>query len=133
MNLREIESLFFVKHDLKINDGNTSPDLKSDPVPEERWCRYILQQGGRTTFIGQTQVPLWMDVDDAFPPFHAANFGDGYRIALEEAIHDGAILIAESNVEPRCLLAYRIDDQHYWYGREATLKYLGVYNFRHAC
>ena len=85
------------------------------------------------TLIGFTQVPLGMDVDDAFPPFHAANFDEGAKAALAEAIRDGGLLIAESNFEPRSLLAYRLDDPNYWYGREETLKYLGVINFRRAC
>jgi len=127
------EHLFLVKKDSKIKQENTSLGTKDDMKPEERWCQYYLQQGTALTLIGCTQVPCGMDVDDAFPPFHAANFSESDRDALAVAIHDGALLIAESNFEPRSLLAYRIDDPHYWYGREETLKYLGVYNFRHAC
>jgi hypothetical protein len=73
-----------------------------------------------------------MDVDDAFPPFHTAHFDEADRVALSWAIHDGGILIAESNFEPRSLLAYHIGDPHYWYGRTTTLKYLWVYNLRYA-
>ena len=108
-------------------------NLMSDEVPEERWCRYTLHRGTTRQLIGITQVPLGMDVDDAFPPFHAANFDKGAKDALAEVIRDGGLLIAESNFEPRRLLAYRLDDPDYWYGREETLKYLGVINFRRAC
>ena len=105
----------------------------SNEVPEKRWCRYILLQGTNPNLIGITQVPLDMDVDDFFPPFRAANCGKGDKYALALAIFEGSVLIAESNFEPRSLLAYRLDDQNYWYGREETLKYLGVIDFRRAC
>jgi hypothetical protein len=83
--------------------------------------------------VGITQVPLGMDMDDAFPPFHSAYYEKHDKDALAEAIMDGGLLMAESNFEPRSLLAYRLDDPHYWYGREETLKYLGVTGFRRAC
>ena len=119
--------------DLQAQEDVTSAGLMDDEKPEERWCQYILQQGITFHFIGRTQVPLGMDVDDAFPPFHVANFDEGAKVALAQAIHDGGILIAESNFEPRSFLAYRLDDPHYWHGREATLKYLGVVSFKLDC
>jgi hypothetical protein len=128
-----MKPLFFVKQEFFSSGKDVASGSLGDAAPEKRWCRYVLQQGADCIVLGCTDVPCTMDADDAFPPFHAANFDEEDRIALGEAIHDGAVLIAETNVEPRCLLAYRIDDPHYWYGREATLKYLGVYNFRHAC
>jgi hypothetical protein len=73
-----------------------------------------------------------MDVDDFFPPFHAANFGEANKHVLAQAIRDGSLLIAESNFEPRSLLAYRLNDPDYWYGRVETLKYFGV-ALRPAC
>jgi len=132
--MRGAELLFFVKNDSNVQDEDTSADLMCEEKAEERWCQYILQQGISFHLIGRTQVPLGMDVDDAFPPFHAANFDAGTKAALEKAILDGGILIAESNFEPRSFLAYRLnDDPYYWFGREETLKYLGVLNFRHDC
>jgi|GEM_PF-3305356 len=125
--------LFLVMKDSQVQEEDSSSGLMSDEVPQERWCRYTLHQGTTLNLIGFTQVPLGMDVDDAFPPFHAANFDEGTKDALAEAICDGGLLIAESNFEPRSLLAYRLDDPNYWYGREETLKYLGVVNFRRAC
>lgn len=122
-----------MKKDLQAQDEDTSAGLKGDERPEERWCQYTLQQGITFSLIGRTQVPLGIDVDDAFPPFYAANFDEGAKVVLAEAVRDGGILIAESNFEPRSLLAYRLDDPYYWFGREATLKYLGVVNFRHDC
>lgn len=93
-----------------------------------------IQQGSNSYLIGHTQVLLGMDVDDAFPPFHAANFDKEAKDALEQGIQDGGILIAESNFEPRRFLAYRLgDDHHCWHGREATLKYLGGVDFKHYC
>jgi hypothetical protein len=125
--------LFLVKNDLKVQGEDASSNLMSDEVQEERWCRYTLVQGTSPNLIGITQISLGMDVDDAFPPFHAANFDEADKGALAEAISDGGVLIAESNFEPRGLLAYRLDDPNYWYGREETLKYLGVIDFRRAC
>lgn len=122
-----------MKNDFPVRAVDVSSDLMSNEVPEERWCRYVLLRGSNPSIIGITQVPLGMDVDDFFPPFHAANFGEGDKYALVEAIYDGSLLIAESNFEPRSLLAYRLDDPSYWYGREETLKYLGVMDFRRAC
>ena len=120
--------------DLQAQEDVTSAGLMDDEKPEERWCQYILQQGITFHFIGRTQVPLGMDVDDAFPPFHVANFDAGAKGALEQAILEGGILIAESIFEPRSFLAYRLDDDpYYWHGREATLKYLGVVNFKLDC
>jgi hypothetical protein len=113
-------------------DQDTSVGLKDAELPEERWCQYTLQQGITFSVIGRIHVPPGMDVDDAFPPFHAANFEKADKAVLEQAILDGGMLIAESNFEPRSLLAYRLDDDpYYWFGREATLKYLGVVNFKH--
>jgi hypothetical protein len=125
--------LFLVKNDLKDQGEDVSSSLMSDEVQEERWCRYTLMQGTTPNLIGITQVSLDMDVDDAFPPFHEANFDEAAKYELAGAISDGGILIAESNFEPRSLLAYRLDDPNYWYGREETLKYLGVIDFRRAC
>lgn len=125
--------LFLVKNDLKVQGEDVSSSLMSDEVQEERWCRYTLVQCTTHNLIGITQVSLGMDVDDAFPPFHAANFDEADKYALAEVISDGGLLIAESNFEPRSLLAYRLDDPYYWYGREETLRYLGVINFRPAC
>ena len=128
------ELLFFVKKDSHIQNEDASAGRMGEEKAEERWCQYILQQGITFHLIGRTQVPLGMDVDDAFPPFHAANFDAVTKAALEKTILDGGILIAESNFEPRSLLAYRLDDDpYYWFGREATLKYLGVVDFRHDC
>lgn len=132
-NINDTKFLFLVKKDLQVQEEDVSSGLMSDEVPEERWCRYTLLQGTTLNLIGITQVPLGMDMDDAFPPFHAANLGKGDKDALAEAICDGGLLIAESNFEPRSLLAYRLDDPNYWYGREETLKYLGVIDFRRAC
>ena len=126
------ELLLFVKKDSYVQDEITSAGRKVEEKAKERWCQYILQQGITFHLIGRTGVPLGMDVDDAFPPFHAANFDAGTKAALEEAILNGGILIAESNFEPRSLLAYHIGDPHYWYGRTTTLKYLWVYNLRYA-
>jgi hypothetical protein len=123
---------FLVKKDSQLQE-DASAGLMSDERLEERWCRYSIQQDTTPTLIGFTQVPLGMDVDDAFPPFHTANFDEGAKAALAETIRDGGLLIAESNFEPRSLLTYRLDDPNYWFGREATLKYLGVISFRHAC
>lgn len=132
-NMNDTKPLFLVMKDLQDQEKDASSGLMSDEVPEERWCRYTLHLGATLNLIGLTQVPLGMDVDDAFPPFHAATFDEGDKDALAEAIRDGGILVAESNFEPRSLLAYRLDDPDYWYGREETLKYLGVINFRRAC
>jgi hypothetical protein len=132
-NINDAKLLFLVKKDLQVLEEDVSSGLMSDEVPEERWSRYTLLQGTIPNLIGIAQVPLGMDVDDAFPLFHAANFGKGDKDALAEAICDGGLLMAESNFEPRSLLAYRLDDPNYWYGREETLKYLGVIDFRRAC
>jgi hypothetical protein len=121
-----------VKNDFPFLAVDVSSDLMSNEVPKERWCRYILLQCFNPNLIGVAQVPLGMDVDDFFPPFHAANFDEADKHALVQAICDGSLLIAESNFEPRSLLAYRLDDPSYWYGREETLKYLGI-EFRRAC
>jgi hypothetical protein len=115
-----------VKNEYPILAADVSSGLMRNVVPEERWCRYILLQDSNPNLIGIAQVPLGMDVDDFFPSFHAASFGEGDKYALEQAICDGSLLIAESNFEPRSLLAYRLDDPNYWYGRVETLKYLGV-------
>jgi len=121
-----------MKNDFPVLEVDVSSGLIRNVVPEEHWCRYILQHGSSPNLIGIAQVPLGMDVDDFFPSFHAASFGDDDKFALEQAIYDGGLLIAESNFEPRSLLAYHLDNPNYWYGREETLKYLGV-NFRPAC
>ena len=119
---------------LPVPEDDTFSNLKDDEMPEKRWCRYTLQQGINFSLIGHIQVPLGMDVDDAFPPFHAANFDKASKVALEKAILDGGILIAESNFEPRSLLAYRLEnDPYYWHGRVETLKYLGVVNVKLDC
>ena len=132
-NMNDANLLLLRKKDLKIQEVDVSSDFMSNEDPEEHWCRYSIQQGTTSNLIGLTQVPLGMDVDDAFPPFHAANFDERAKDALVEAIRDGGLLIAESNFEPPSLLAYRLNDPDYWYGREETLKYLGVINFRRAC
>ena len=132
-NISDTKLLLLVKKDMQVQEEDVASGLMSDEVPEERWCRYTLLQGTTLNLIGITQVPLGMDMDDAFPPFHTANFGKGDKDALAKAICDGGLLIAESNFEPHSLLAYRLDDPNYWYGREETLKYLGVIDFRRAC
>lgn len=101
--------------------------------PEERWCQYSLQTGITFSVLGRIRVPPGMDADDAFPPFHEKHFGKKARAELQQTIVDGGILIAEASFEPRSFLAYRLDDPCYWHGREATLTYLGVYNFRRDC
>jgi len=132
-NIFDTKHLFLVKNDFLVREVDVSSGLMSDEVPEKRWCRYILLQSATPNLIGIAHVPLGMDMDDYFPPFHAANFGKGDKDVLAKAICDGGLLIAESNFEPRSLLAYRLDDPNYWYGREETLKYLGVIDFRRAC
>lgn len=125
--------VFLLTRDSQFQDIETSLDPMSDVKLSERWCRYFLQQSATRTLIGVTQVPIGMDVDDAFPPFHAENFSEGDRDSLAEAIGAGGVLIAESSFEQPSLLAYRLDDPNYWFGREATLKYLGVIDFKLAC
>lgn len=126
------ELLFLVKEDIH-NRETVSLYNASDEMLEERWCRYTLLQGTIPILIGITEVPQGMDMDDAFPPFHASNYALSAKEELAMAIRDGGLLIAESNFEPRSFLAYRLNDPNYWYGREKTLKYLGVTDFRPAC
>lgn len=123
---------FFPADDYSRNNDTAFLDSASDEFPEKRWCQYIVQQAISAYLLGIILVPVIMDVDDAFPIFHSENFAEHDRDELADAIRDGAVLIAESNFEPRSLLAYRLDDPHYWYGREATLKYFGV-DFVPAC
>jgi hypothetical protein len=118
---------------LPVPEDDISTGLKGDEKPQVRWCEYTLQQGINFHVLGRTKVPDGMDADDAFPPFHAANFDAAAKVSLEKAILDGGILIAESNFEPRSYLAYHLDDPYYWFGRMATLKYLGVVNLKRDC
>lgn len=109
----------------------------SDPehakAPKRRICRYYLRVKGHSELLGQTIVPEGMDTDDAFPAFHAANFPPEHYEHLILAIKGGGALWAESDFgEESSALAYTMGDPDYWYGREATLKYLGITNYQPA-
>lgn len=102
-------------------------------APKRRTCRYYLRANGQSELLGQTVVPEGMDIDDAFPGFHMSNYSTDHLKSLKVAIEAGGVLWAESDFgEGPSLLAYTVDRPDYWYGRESTLKYFGIVDYRPA-
>lgn len=103
-------------------------------TPSPRRCRYFLVFRETKTLLGETDIPEGQDMDDAFPEFHRKNYPNEHYAFLVSSIKNGVQLVAESisNEKESWLLAYIDDNPDYWYGRESTLLYLGVHEFRHA-
>lgn len=118
----------------KARTLTTCDSAKGDLVsPQKRVCLYYFLVDGKKILLGETAVPQEIDEDDAFPLFHARTYSAEHYEQMIAAIRKGAVVIAEPAYEaPSSLLAYTMGNPDYWSGREATLKYFGVRNFRPA-